>query len=220
MELLPWYKKYLGYLIPLVVIQQSSAKHSKLKIKYFQGQWQLETKDALYSDGYRYAPFRLAFNELHGKDKLENISSFLLLGAGLGSALYRLQKVYQLYPATTLVEYDQEIIELSKEFFNLNKRENLRYINANAVDFLNSNNKPYDLIGVDLFEGLTNSDLLFNSAFIKLLANAMHSKSQLIINTIFDKKNICSDFEDLLEVYFVFKRLDRKPNYIYIAELK
>lgn len=220
MKQLPWYKKIIGYVIPIVTTYHSTDKHPDLKVKYYQGQWQLESDDALYSDGYRYSPFRLAYNALQRDKKLTQISSFLLLGAGLGSALLRLQKVYQLFPTSTLVEYDSDVIELGQLYFDLNKKKNVAYVHADVQDFLIKNDQKFDLIGVDIFEGLSNSELLDQISFLKLVAAAMHSETQLIINTIFTRKKAITTFEQLLQQLFTFKRLDRQPNYIYILQLK
>lgn len=220
MKKLPWYKKCIGYIIPIVTTHHTTDRHPDLKVKYYQGQWQLESEDALYSDGHRYAPFRLAYNYLHEQKKLSGVQSFLLLGAGLGSALLRLQKVYNIYPHSTLVEYDEDIIELGQIYFDINQKKNVEYIHADAAQFLNKNHQQFDLIGVDIFEGIVNSDLLRQGSFLILLTSAMNKNSQLIINSIFTKNKARANFEQLLEHYFTFECLERNPNYIYILQLK
>ena len=123
MKKLPWYKKALGYIVPITTTYHETDKHPNLKVKYYQGQWQLESEDALYSDGYRYSPFRMAYDHLHKQNKLLPVHNFLLIGGGLGSALLRLQKVYKRFPAATLVEYDGDIIELGQIYFDVNKKK-------------------------------------------------------------------------------------------------
>ncbi len=220
MKNIPWYKKCLGYLFPMMIAQYESDYHPHLKIKYYQGQIQLESADALYSDGHRYTPFRLAFDYLFKKNNLLNVENFLLLGAGLGSALQRLQKIYSVFPTATLVEYDEQIIELSKSYANLNEKNNVEFIQADAYIFLDQNEKQFDLIGIDIFEGLTNSNLLKKAVFWQGIKKACTPNSTIILNTIFTKKEELLEFELLLKSYFTFHRIDQKPNYFYILKLK
>lgn len=217
---LPWYKKCLGYLVPVVCQEYQSDKHADLKIKYYQGQWQLESKNALYSDGYRYAPFRLAFSYLQKKNELLPIEHFLLLGAGLGSALIHLQKVYQSFPKSILVEHDEQIINLANEFFNPNVRGNVTLINDDVSNYLETCDDTFDLIGIDIFKDLDNSPLILNETFWEQVVKVARPKAHIIVNTIFIHAQARSDFEKLISLHFTYERLERSPNYIYILRLK
>jgi len=220
MQELAWYKKVIGYIYPITVQKQANSKHSKLRIKYYQGQYQLESGGALYSDGYRYSPFRLGYAYLQKQKTLQKTKTFLLLGSGLGSALIRLQKVYNLYPETTLVEYDADIIEFSKIYLLNNQQNNIQFIKQDAQDYLSKTSEKFDLIGIDLFKDLENSVLINQTNFWSEIKNRSTSKTNIILNTIFMEKSIRNDFEKLLAKDFTFHRLDQKPNYIYMLKVK
>ena len=174
---LPWYKKWISYVFPIVISRHQNDKHTNLQIKYFQGQVQLESENALYSDGHRYTPFKMAYNFLDKRGDLKPIKKFLLLGAGLGSALERLQHVYKLYPETHLVEYDTDILNLSKKYLLTNQEENVHFICKEAMDFIAESNQQFDLIGIDLFDALKNSYLISDNLFWEQLKKATHPKA-------------------------------------------
>jgi predicted membrane-bound spermidine synthase len=220
MEQLPWYKKWLGYLIPLVITKRKTDSNENLKIKYYQGQVQLENGDALYSDGHRYSPFKLSFEFLARKNKLDDVQRFLLLGAGLGSALYRLQKVYHLNPESFLIEKNKDVFALLKEYALFDNNDNVHLILDEAHNYIKRTDESFDLIGVDLFEKLENSSLLNESSFWESLNGISNKKTTLIVNTIFIKKTERSEFEKMLSMDFTFERIDRRPNYFYIAKIK
>lgn len=215
---LPWYKKILGYIYPVVIARHKNDKHTDLKIKFYQGQLQLECEDALYSDGYRYTPFRLAYNYLHKQKKLQAINSFLLLGAGLGSALLRLQKVYKLYPTTKLIEYDADILKLSQDYLLGEQERNVHFVRQEAMDYLVEDNSFYDLIGIDLFDELENSYLITHPPFWLEVKKRTNPQTQIIVNTIFVEKKALQNFEYLISQNFTFVCLKRAPNYIYVMQ--
>ncbi len=214
---IPWYKKCIGYLYPIVIARDQNDKHPNLKIKYFQGQIQLESNNALYSDGHRYSPFRLCFSFLKKKNEL-HCENFLLLGAGLGSALHCLQKTHDLFPNSTLVEYDKDILALSKQYLLKDQKENIELILSDALDYVQGCKQTFDLIGIDLFENLENSSLISNDLFWQEVKKISHSKSNIIVNTIFIEKKVKKKFEALLSNKFTFDRIERRPNYFYILK--
>lgn len=216
----PWYKKCLGYVYPIIISRYHSDKHPNLKIRLFQGQFQLESEEALYSDGWRYSPFRMAYDHLKKKKSLLPINRFLLLGAGLGSALLRLQKVHKTFPNAVLVEHDFEILELGKHYFPLNENNNVEYVHADAETYLKNCEQTFDCIAIDLFDDLFNSDLIAQASFWKTLKKISEPKTRIILNSIFLKKNAILKFEKLIEKDFTFDRLDRKPNYIFVLRPK
>jgi len=216
----PWYKTLGSYLFPITLLKPSSVIHKKLKIQYFRGQIQLESDTALYSDGDRYAPFRLGFNYLYKKKELQNIKKFLLLGAGLGSALHRLQRIYQLYPSTYLVEYDEAILALSKQFLLPSQKKNVHFICTDARKYTRESKDKFDLIGIDLFEQLRNSPIIYEVSFWLDVKKLLSANGHVIVNTIFIKKIDRTSFEKLLSKAFTFERIVRNPNYIYILKLK
>lgn len=220
MEELVWYKKVLGYLYPITISKQENEQHPNLQIKYYQGQYQLESGGALYSDGHRYTPFRLAYRFLEKKNSLKNTEDFLLLGAGLGSALKRLHEVYKMFPTTYLVEQDADILACSKKYLLNEQTKNIHFIQDDALVYLLKTKNTFDLIGVDLFHNLENSSLLKDPKFWEQVVQVCKPKTTLIVNTIFTKKVRRENFEKLLSLNFTFEKLKHKPNYIYILNLK
>lgn len=215
----PLYKKWLSYLVPMTIAERKNKLHDTLRLRLFQGEWLLEGKDALYSQGASYKPFLLGFAEI--SSSLPRVKHFLLLGTGLGSALQILHAKYGIYPEAHLVDYDQDVLNFCRDVNNFESKNPIYYYHQSADVFLSRNKLEYDLIGVDLFHEMDLSNLLFSSVFWKDLSLAGNTKSYFIINTIFIEEKSKKAFENILLSYFnIVHTAIRTPNYIYIGKIK
>lgn len=118
----------------------------------YRNQWQLATEDALYSDGTRYEPFRVAFKHVP-KAALTSLQDCLILGTGLGSIVQILISKYKSNPNFTLVEYDETILKWAFESLSAMGIGKLKPYCDKAEDFVTKDKGKYDLICVDIFIG-------------------------------------------------------------------
>jgi spermidine synthase len=212
----PWYKEIISYIVPLTISKVSSEQHDTLKIIRYQGQWMLESKEALYSEGNSYKPFKLAFAAI--EKNISKFSNFLLLGAGLCSAVKILHEKYGHYPSCDIVDFDAKILELNKEIPTLRSFDNLTFHCCLAEDYLDQNKKQYDLIGIDLFKDMEMAAVLLSNVFLIQLKKCSSANSCIIINTIFANKKEALAYEKQLGYYFNTERINYEPNYIYICK--
>lgn len=195
----PLYKRILSFLYPIRIWKGSSLQNKVLELLLYQNQYQLATEDALYSDGTRYRPLVLAFNEL--KTVLPNVKSVLVLGTGLGSAVQILdsKKIKAEY---TLVDIDKTVLNLAKNY--LSKRSGLSFVCADAVEFMNGNAKKYDLVIIDVFLSRVVPGSVIARAFLSKCKNAVTNGSYIVVNYIISTEeewqrvsgNITSVFPD------------------------
>jgi len=150
----------------------------------YQNQYQLATDDALYSDGTRYRPLVLAFNEM--KTSLTEVKSVLVLGTGLGSAVQILEgkKVSAEY---TLVDIDKTVLNLARNY--LPKRSGLSFICADAVEFMKENTRKYDLVIVDVFLSRIVPGSVVARDFLSKCKAALNDGGYIVINYIISADN-------------------------------
>jgi len=208
-------QKIMSRFYPITIERLSSEMHPNLLLQYHKDEWLLETGSALYSKGLSYAPFNIAFKQI--SQDLANIDNFLLLGTGLGSALAILQKEYNIYPKTVLIDYDSEILELSRRVLGIN-RENVEFHCASALNYLESCSSKFDLIGIDIFKDMTNAEELFEKAFFHRVQSVCSTKAICILNAIFTSSAEESKLDQEISSYFKFEKLNYRRNKIYIMK--
>ncbi|MBL7765573.1 MAG: hypothetical protein JNJ58_05735 [Chitinophagaceae bacterium] len=179
---LPFYKKLLSYFIPVQLQTLSGDKHPRLKVQLYMNHIMLSTPDAIYSFGTLYSPFRITFAAI--KDSLPNVKQFLLLGTGMGSALQILQKEYQCYPKSILVDHDATILSLSMQYMNLNSRQNVQWLNSDARLYIETCDEYFDLIGVDIFVDMDIPYYYRTEDFYRSCRMKLNEKGICIFNTI------------------------------------
>lgn len=201
-------KKILSFFYPITIKKVVNNKNQNIFLQLYRNQWMLSTNDAIYSFGTFYTPFRQSFKKI--KKEIASIDSFLLLGTGLGSALKILQTKYHIFPKSTLVDNDKNIIDLSVDYMNLNSKKNVEWVCSDAISFLENNNKKFDLIGIDVFYGMLMPKDYKQEIFFKICSESLNKNGYCIFNMILNSSNekmiiaqrLASVFSSVLEINF------------------
>lgn len=139
----------------------------------------------------------------------ENI---LLLGLGGGSALFWLRKHF---PKATLtaVEIDPVMIDIARNYFKIDKINNLEIINADAVHFVRANRKKFSLILVDCYQGF---DTPPEFKDVKVLQKMKSTADHLLINRLYwDQHKIATDeFVTKISSHFQIKSVYTTSNLV------
>lgn len=188
------YKRWLSYLLPIKIATRHS-DYGTIQLSLYQNQWMLSTAKAIYSFGNKYTPFEVTFQEI--KESLPSVESFLLLGAGIGSALHILQSKYNCYPISTLVDLNEQAKALSLEAGSIDFSRVNWHI-GDAVEFIATSNQTFDLIGVDLFIDTKVNPNTLHANFINNIQNALSSKGIAIFNYIFSNQEEQKKLERIL----------------------
>lgn len=180
------FQRFLSYFYPLKIEDKSNDLHQNLSLQIYQNQWQLEYGKALYSKGDSYRPFDFAFRKL--KEELPAKKKFLLLGSGLGSALYILQKHYKLFPDAVLVDHDPDILNWSRELFSLDQRKNVRFRCQDIFEYLEMDQVLFDLIGIDVFHEMKIPERILHPEFWDRIRHISEKNTCIIWNA--DRKSV------------------------------
>lgn len=159
----------------------------RLQLDLYRNEYMLSTPQAIYSWGLHYKPFLIPFKKL--QNELPQVTDFLLLGTGLGSALSILQKKHGIYPNTVLVDSSQAILDLSQHYMALNKQNNVQWICKDAMLYLQEESKLFSLIGIDIFTDMHVENQFKQEAFFRLIATHLNPGGIAVFNHVFASRN-------------------------------
>jgi spermidine synthase len=180
----PVYKQLLSYLFPVSIRQSSSEQNKLLELSLYRGQYQLSTEDAYYSDGRRYRPLVLAFEQV--EDTLPKVQSVLLLGAGIGSAVQILMHK-GFHPDYTFVDTDEKILEWATELQS-GSGEHIEAVHQDAQLYMATNSKKYDLLIVDIFTDRIVPGFAITETFLKQCRQGINPGGSFIMNYIINSE--------------------------------
>lgn len=191
MSQLPFYKKLLGYFIPVRIKKDKGTENPHLELLYFRGRYQLATVDALYSDGIKYRPLSIAIKKI--KTDLRHADNVLVLGTGLGSAVeIMLDAGYQ--PKFTLVDYDKTVLKWAMEHLSHHASQ-ITPVCADGEQYMKHNKEVYDIVVCDIFYSRIVPDFVTRVDFLEQCRKAVGDNGYFVLNYIVesDEKWIAAD---------------------------
>lgn len=201
---IPLYKRIISFFHPVWIRgAKETDNNPELELLLYRGRYQLATKDAIYSDGDKYTPIRTAYKTLG--NRLASVKSVLVLGAALGSAVEIMQKKGY-HPDFTLIDNDPLILEWANELMPpYNGAIELRQ--ADAKNYLDSNEEKYDLLIVDVFTGRLVPDFITTESFIRNCRLHINTGGSFVLNYIIHEGDEWERFKKIFEVIFPQNRI-------------
>lgn len=180
--------------------------------------WQLASATALYSDGTKYRPFRLAFKRLDTAF-LSGIQQCLVLGTGLGSIVQILHGKYKACPDFYLVEKEEDILYWAVELLQGQGVGKIHPFCADAGDYLKQDNNKYDLICVDIFKDRVVPEYFTSEAFFENCRRALLPGGVWIMNYIICDEQAWAGFISRAKgVFPLVKVVENDQNRILISK--
>lgn len=160
----------------------------------------------LHSRVYTNEPFRNSLYLITTVSCLiHNARKILVLGAGLGSAVFQIKKMIP-ESEITVVDIDEEVFVLWDRYFDNANTRGIKRIVANAIEFIKSDDQLYDYIMVDLAIGGMISKSFADIVFFHNIYSRLSPTGIMAFNT------------SMRDFYFLDKTFDSKENplqYIY-----
>lgn len=175
---IPSWKKYLSYLFPIKIESSSSVYNPLLVVNLTKGRLQLLTENAIYSYDDLYDNFDAAFSQLN----ISDVKEVLVLGLGLGSIPYLLEKKYRLQTNITAIEIDEEIIHLASKYSLHRLSNHIDCVCADAEIFLESTAEKFDLICMDVFEDESIPSQFLSSDFLEMIRERLNPNGIFLFN--------------------------------------
>ncbi|WP_116108071.1 spermidine synthase [Lewinella sp. IMCC34191] len=180
---IPRFRRWLSYLWEQSLETTSSEYNEYLEVCLVHGRLQLVAEEAIYSFGDYYLNFRKLF-EVFDYEQLPEHASVLVLGLGLGSIPELLEKYVGLEYSYVAVEIDPVIIELASRYSLPQLESPVEVVQADAVAFLQLDERQYDLICVDVFQDATVPAHLDRFDFVELLRTRLLPGGALVYNRL------------------------------------
>lgn len=148
--MIPFWKKWLSWLAPLTLESGESELNPELSVALSKGRLQLLSGNAIYSWDDLYYNFTRLFETLDIRSRPQ--ADVLLLGLGLGSVPYILEKTYGRRYAYTAVEMDEMVADMASRYALGRLKSPIEVIVADALTFVEVCEQRFDMVIMDVFE--------------------------------------------------------------------
>lgn len=199
----------LSYLYPLTKTIKSDYSGT-LEITWHNGKKHLNTKNANYSYGSLQRILKFGLEKI----ELKNTNSVLLLGLGGGSVVKTLRHDFGYSKPITAVDIDPVIIAVAKNEFNLNIFEPLEIVCDDALHFMKTNQRRFDLIIIDLFVDIEVPKPFMELSFWQDVMNASSTNGSILFNGSLEKTKSKSlnDIINFLKTHMYHTEVFEKVN--------
>ena len=217
--LIPGWKRILSYLVEWHYESAPSPINPHLYVSLSRGRFQLSTARAIYSYGDLYENFARTFRrlDLNGMP-VENV---LLLGLGLGSVPFMLEKVFKKKYRYTAVEIDESVVYLAHKYVLSGLESPVEVFCADALGFVEQCSDTYDLIAMDIFLDDIIPAEFESLEFLRQLSRLLSPTGILLYNRL---SRTSEDLERTRAFYSLFKQVfpaasynDAKGNWVLVS---
>ncbi len=175
-------KKYISYFTELPVKQVNSV-YGLVDVTLEKGRYKLSTENAIHSYQDLYSVFANGFKNLHIQN--HSINNLLVLGYGLGSISYLLDKQYNLTPDTIGIEINDDVITLCYQYGYTSSNINLLHYDAH--EFVFETESKFDLICIDVFQDDFIPTKFEEKEFLYQVQNILAENGTVLINRLYHK---------------------------------
>ncbi len=176
------------YIFPKTVLRTSSRFNQDIRVVEEYGKNKLLVNGARQSGVYVEKLWKEAISAF-GLIPSDSPYSIVVLGVAGGTVIHLLR---DLYPLSTIigVDIDTTMIDIGKKYFGLDQLQNILFHVADVRNFLNKETKQhrYDIVVLDIFNGWSVPDFVFEDTFLDHLASLRKANGTLIINYIGEKE--------------------------------
>lgn len=217
---IPLWKRWASYFREFTLESLHSDYNGTLDIILSQGRLQLCTQEAIYSFDDKYDNFVLGFNQINWEQlKPKNV---LVLGLGLASIPYILEKKMGKDLHYTAVEIDDAVIELASKYATPRLTSPIDIYQADGYVYVQQCKDQYDLILLDIFVSDKIPQKFQSVQFFELLDNLLTPNgiilSNRLANTKLDKEESNKNYEIFKIVFPNAKKVSVKGNYIFFSD--
>jgi hypothetical protein len=180
--IIPIWKKYISYVVEIPLENLTGSDHEHLNVSLRRGRIQLSTLKSIYSFDDLYLNFLHAFKRI---SLPSNGAEILILGLGLASIPYLLEKTFHKKYKYKIVEIDEAIIYLASKYTLPRLNSSLEIVHADASHYLELDMAKYDLVVMDIFIEDEIPSVFESETFLKQLKEKLKPQGQLLYNRLF-----------------------------------
>ena len=206
----PFWKNILSYLTEFHIESAPSEINPHLYVSLNKGRYQLSTANAVYSYGDLYDNY---FKSFRKKGVLNsNIETVLVLGFGLGSIPYMLEKKFDKKYHYTGIEIDENVIYLAEKYVLSDLNSSVELFCADAFTYVMQCRDKFDLIAMDVFLDDLVPNKFESPEFLNVLKELIAENGTLLFN------RLSLTDQDLENTHFFFEHQFKQvfPNGSYL----
>ena len=178
----PFWKSILSYLTEFHIESAPSDINPHLYVSLNKGRYQLSTANAVYSYGDLYDNYFKAFRK---KGVLKSdVESILVLGFGLGSIPFMLEKKFGKKYHYTGIEIDENVIYLAEKYVLYDLSSPIELFCADAFAFVMQCQEKFDVIAMDVFLNDLVPNQFETSEFLNTLKDLIAENGTLLYNRL------------------------------------
>lgn len=203
----PFFRTILSFFYP--VRKKIETKYNgTLEVIWFFGQKRLDSKNTNYS----YDSLLDVLDHGVSFVDLSKVETILLLGMGGGSIIHSLRNKSHYKNPIVAVELDPKVIEIAELEFAISPNEQLEIHEIDALEFVQSDPRKFDLIIVDLFIDTQVPEEIYSYDFWTNICLRMNKNSVVIFNSGTDNnyQNKMNGLQLAFEDRLVFKNISDK----------
>lgn len=179
---IPRWKIWLSHLWPVTLETASTEQNPELSVVLSKGRLQLLSGNAIYSWDDLYKNFLFAFDKLQVDQR--KIDDVLLLGLGLGSVPFMLEKVFRVRCHYTTVEWDETVSALAAKYSLSRLESPVDIITGDAELFVQVTQEQYDMVIVDIFEDELTPPAFETTAFLEDCKSLLRPGGLMLFNRL------------------------------------
>ena len=176
-------KKLINHIFPVTKTIRSDFSGT-LEITTKNGKKHLNTKNANYSYGALQMILKFGLDKID----LKKVNSVLLLGLGGGSVIKTLRDDFKYQKHITAVDIDPVIIDIAKTEFDIQDSKDLKIVCQDALQYVNQNTTPFDLIIIDLFIDIKMPKQFLDLSFWEDIIKSKSSNGVILFNGSLEKE--------------------------------
>lgn len=178
----PFWKTFLSYFTDIPLEHSATELNPALELCLRKGRYCLTTPNAIYSYGDLYDNFTRTFSKLN-LAKMD-IRDVLILGFGLGSIPYMLEKKFKQDYRYVGVERDEVIAFWATRYVLSELRSPVELQIADAWVFVESCSERFDLIIMDIFVDDRIPEEFEETTFLETLGDLLNENGILLYNRL------------------------------------
>lgn len=218
---IPFWKIWWSYFAEVLLEHSGSEYNEDLYIILHKGRLQLCTDDAIYSYDDKYDNFKFAFEQID-LDRMPVRADVLVLGLGLASIPFILEKNFDKNYHYDCVEIDEEVAYLCSQYSTPRLSSSIQMYITDAAQYVPNCYSKYDMICLDVFQSSTIPQEFETAEFLDQLKNLYKEDTIILVNrlgyTAQDKQETKDYFDNVFLATFpdaVMKPI--KGNYMLIS---
>lgn len=181
---IPLWKKWVSHVLPLTLETAASEQNPELSVMLDRGRLQLLSGNAIYSWDDLYHNFTIAFGTIDWDET--PVQDVLILGLGLGSVPYILEKIYERAFQYTAVEWDETVAGLASKYTLSRLQSPVSIIVADADVYLKITDEEFDMVVIDIFEDDRTPAAFETPDFLQACAGLLRPGGLLFYNRLYN----------------------------------